>query len=123
MYSVLGWTNVTIAALMLLPFVLVKFIKNKDGALKKIQKVLLKMHRPLSGLLLVSAIVHGYLALGTFALHTGTLLVISLVVSGIFASIFIMKKKKIFFNLHRMMASIFIVLLFVHLLFPWILTK
>ena len=121
MYRILGWTNIAIVVLMLLPFVLVKIAKNKDGILKKIQKILLKLHRPLSGLLLLSAIVHGYLALGTFALHTGTILLIAVIISVIFASIFIMMKKKVFFTLHRAMASVIILLILLHLLFPWVL--
>jgi len=120
MYSILGWINVGIVAILLIPFVILKGVKNKDSFLFKLKKFLSKFHRPLGALLIIIAVVHGYLALGSLQLHTGTVTALIALLTAIFGGLFIAVKKKPFFTLHRVLGMVFAMLLIIHLVFPWL---
>ena len=122
MYSILGWLNALLLILMILPFILVRankmIFKGKNKGLQSITKLLRKVHKQMGLVLVVTGITHGYLALGGFILHTGTLLYLSLIATGSMGFLFYRKKKKILLQLHRYLAALVIALLALHLIFP-----
>lgn len=120
MYSILGFLSSFLLFILLLPYFLrllnSKMIKSDQ--IKKIIKMLKKIHRPAGMLLAVVALVHGYLALGSLRLHTGTLLYVLMFITMAFGAAFYAKKKKQWLSLHRALALGTIVLLAVHYFFP-----
>lgn len=125
MYRIMGWINVAIVSLMFLNIMLLKmnaqYFKKKDGFLFKYIKLMRKFHKPLGAILLITVVYHGILALGTLQLHTGTILGSIVLLTAIFGIAFQYIKKKQIFTLHKLFASILILLLLVHLVFPSIL--
>ena len=121
-YAVLGWVNIALVSLMLLPYAMRKlnelFFKKKQGVYIKIMRFLRKAHRYAGALLIISVLTHGWLALGAFRLHTGTLLGVLAAVMGIFGLIFIFGKKKWAYKTHKALAVAFVALIFLHLIIP-----
>ncbi len=122
MYAVFGWINVALVALMLLPYVMRKlnefFFKKKSGPYIKVMRFLRKSHRYIGGVLILTILAHGWLALGTLMLHTGTVLGAMALVMAIFALIFILVKKRWAYKTHKALAVAFIALLLLHLIVP-----
>ena len=122
MYAVFGWINVALVALMLLPYVMRKlnefFFKKKKGAYIRTMRFLRKSHRYLGALLIVSIFVHGWLALGTLMLHTGTILGALALIMAVFGLIFIFAKKRWAYKTHKALAVAFVALLLLHLIVP-----
>lgn len=120
MYSILGFLSSFLLLILLLPYLLrvlnSKMIKSDQ--IKKIIKTLKKIHRPAGMLLAVVALVHGYLALGSLRLHTGTLLYVLMFITMALGAAFYSKKKKQLLSLHRALALGTVVLLAVHYFFP-----
>jgi cytochrome b561 len=122
MYSVLGWLNAVILGVLLSPFVLgflnKHLFKTKSKGFRDIVKLLRRFHKPLGLALAVLAPIHGYMALGGFRLHTGSLLYISAFITVALGGSFYRLKKKELFKWHKRMAAVTVLLLAVHLLFP-----
>ena len=122
MYKILGWINAILLVLILVQFFLNytnrKFIKTDNKTFKKIQKLFKVIHKPLGGVLAVLGPIHGYMALGGFRLHTGSLLYLSLVITAILGGSFYRLRKKAFFLWHKRIAALTVVLLMVHIFFP-----
>ena len=122
MYSILGWLNVIIIGILVSPFILrflnTKILKSKSNNFKNTIKFLRKLHKPLGLTLAVAALIHGYLALGSIRLHTGSLLYFSIIITALFGGSFYRLKKKILFTWHKRFAFISFVLLMVHLFYP-----
>lgn len=122
LYSVLGFFNIVLLAVMTAPFWL-RFIndrifRKKGGTYAKSIKLLRAVHRPLGAIVIVVAAIHGYLALGTVRLHTGVLVLLALLVTAALGGSFYLFKKKPLFLWHRRMALLVIFLLLLHLIFP-----
>lgn len=122
MFSFLGWLNVVLLGIIILPYILVffnkKFIKTKNPSFRAFLKFLRKLHKPLGLLLLSLALIHGYLALGRIALHTGSLLYLAIFITALLGSSFYKLKKKPLFTWHKRMAFIVILLLILHKFYP-----
>lgn len=122
MYAVFGWINVGLVGLMLLPFAMQNmnklFFKKKDGLYVKITRFFRKAHRYIGVLLLASILIHGFMALGTLRLHTGTVLGALFIAAALFGLTFILTKKKWAFKTHKAFAIAFTAFLLVHLLAP-----
>ena len=123
LYSVLGFLNVGLVTLMLLPYAMRKlnelFFKKKNGAYIEIMRALRKSHRYIGIALVASVLAHGWLALGSFRLHTGTLAGAMVLIMAVFALIFIIAKKKWAFKTHKALAAAFIALAVLHLVSPY----
>lgn len=121
-YKLLGWINAIALTIVVAPFVLNfinrNFFKNKSKEIKSLVKFLRKFHKPLGILLIVTGIIHGYMALGTFRLHTGTILYISTILTGALGGSFYRTKKRVFFIWHKRLAFLSVALLLLHLLYP-----
>ncbi len=122
MYSILGWVNATLLVLILLQFLLNysnrKFFKTDNVTFKKVQKLFKTIHKPLGVALAILGPIHGYLALGSFRLHTGSLLYLSLMITAILGGSFYRLRKRVFFLWHKRFAAMTVLLLVVHLIFP-----
>ena len=120
MYAILGWVNVGITVVMLSPFVLRVLHGKKRGsaAYLKTQKILRTLHKPLGVVLLISAAVHGYLALGALRFHTGTVAGAVLSATVVLGTVFFATRKKSVFTWHRYAAGLFVALLILHLIVP-----
>lgn len=122
MYKILGIVNVVLLAVMTSPFWLRvlndRLFHIKGEALGKGIKVLRKIHKPLGALIIVIAMIHGYLALGTIRLHTGLLVLVAILVTASLGGSFYLFKKRNLFLWHRRMVLIVILLLLLHLFFP-----
>lgn len=122
MYAFLGWLNVFLFAVMTAPFWLrvlnTHLFHIKKGAYFAVIKALRAVHKPLGGIILAIAFVHGYLALGSFRLHTGTLLWIAAAVTAALGFSFYRLKKKALLFWHRWMALVVICLMLLHLIVP-----
>lgn len=122
-YKFFGWLNVILLGIQLLPYLLVLLNKHvlhtKNETYRAIIKGLRTYHKQTAGLLLISGLIHGYLALGgVLRLHTGTILYLAIILAAIVGFGFYQRKQKQLLNLHRTMALIVVVLLLVHLLVP-----
>jgi hypothetical protein len=121
-YQLLGWLNVVLLAVMTAPY-WIRFVNShtlhlKGGAYAKTIKVLRTIHKPLGGLILLIALVHGYLAWGTLRLHTGTFLWLSVLITASLGLLFFLTKKKALFIWHKRMVLLILAMLLIHLLFP-----
>jgi len=122
MYVFFGWLNIALIAVMTSPFWL-RFLNDrtlhlKGGAYGKTIKFLRTIHKPLGVVILIIALVHGYLALGAFRLHTGLLLWLSVFITAVLGISFYFTRKKALFLWHRRMVLVVLFFLLVHLIFP-----
>ena len=122
-YKFFGWLNVVLLVIQLIPYLLVllnkQFLKTKNETYRNVIKGLRKYHKQTGALLLITGIIHGYLALGgVLRLHTGTILYLALMFAAIVGFGFYKKKQKQLLKVHRTMALLLVVLFLVHLLTP-----
>ncbi len=121
-YSLAGWLNHLVLLIILGPYILNslnrKYLKTKNKSFLNLVKILRKIHKPLGLVLIVLGASHGYMALGGFRLHTGTLFYISILITGSLGGAFHRLKKKILFVWHRRMALITALLFLLHFFFP-----
>lgn len=122
MYKILGWINAILLVLILVQFFLNytnrKFIKTDNKTFKKIQKLFKLIHKPLGIALAILGPIHGYMALGGFRLHTGSLLYLSLVITALLGGSFYRLRKKALYLWHKRIAALTVILLLVHIFFP-----
>jgi len=122
MYKIFGWLNVFFIFIMLFPIVFRslnnRYFKERQGSFLRFISSMRKLHKPLGYVLFVSAVTHGFLALGSLRLHTGTILGIIVVITSIFGMVFYAVKNKWVVNIHKAFAYILIFLLLIHLILP-----
>ncbi len=127
LFKLFAWINVSLAAFNLFLF-FIRFIGRKSGnastaSVKKKLAMIIKTTRkihPFTGfLLIVFGFTHGFLALGGFSLHTGTLVWIACILMPL---TLILKKKgyRKWIFLHRSMDAVLWILLILHRVNPWL---
>jgi hypothetical protein len=129
--EILGWINVFLLVFNLSLFIsrriYINFIKDKKSKIAKYFVVtmnILKKYHKLSGILLIiTGIIHGYLALnGNIYLHTGMILWLGIILMFLMYWLGKMPTfKKIWVRWHRYLGFILIILLLIHLINPWLL--
>lgn len=121
-FRFLGWVTLVALAVMVLPYVLRMVnkwaFKNECKGLSKAVKILRQIHKPLGIALVVVAAVHGYGMLGRLRLHSGSLTLMSIIVTGVLGAIFWKKKDKRALQGHRVMALVSVLFLLLHLFWP-----
>lgn len=121
-YKLLGWINVVILGIIITPYLLKflnkNFFKTRNKNYFTLVKVFRKLHKPLGLALMFFGIIHGYMALGGFRLHTGSIFFISILITGALGGAFYKTKKKEFFKWHKGMAFLSVVLFLLHLFAP-----
>ncbi len=118
--SFLGWLNVTLLLLAGALFTLRRINRygfhNRNGFIRKIVKLLRTLHPYIGVLLLLSAYIHGDLALGTiFTIHTGSLVLLIVVVMMLVATAGRKYRMKLWMKIHRTLALALFVAGFLHL--------
>ena len=125
MYRILGYLNVVLFIVVTSPYWLrrlnqwVLHVRNAD--MQRLIKPLRSLHKPLAACLAVIAAIHGYLALGSLRLHTGSIVWIAVLVTAGLGFSFYKKKKPNLFKWHKGMALTVALLIALHLIAPNIL--
>lgn len=121
-YKFFAWLNVVLLAIQLIPYLMVllnkHILKTKSESYRNVIKGFRKYHKQTGIALLATGLIHGYLALGAFRLHTGTILYLAILLSAILGGAFYRKKEKRFLKVHRAMALIITALFLLHRLAP-----
>lgn len=121
-YSTVGWLSLVVFLIILGPYLLNllnrKVLKTKNKTFFKIIKFLRSLHKPLGIALIILGIIHGYMALRGFRLHTGTLFYFSILITGVLGGSFYRLKKRELFVWHKRMAAITVLLFLLHFFFP-----
>lgn len=121
-YALLGWLSVIVFGVVLAPYVLNWFnrnyLKTKNKNFSKVLKFLRKLHKPFGIALIVLGIVHGFMALGSLRLHTGTLFYLAIVITGFLGGSFYRLKKRELFVWHKRAAALAFVLFLLHYFVP-----
>jgi cytochrome b561 len=122
MYEILGWINAILLLFMATMFPIRYLIKNKHNKnVIPIYRVFRKLHPLVGILIIVIGMIHGYLALGRFKIHSGSILITAIVISAIIAY----SKDKIKYlkrnwrNIHKILGILIIFLFVMHLTFPY----
>ncbi len=122
MFRVIGFITAGILILVTAPFWFrqlnkhfLHFPAQKVGPLLKKLRLI---HKPLGAALLVIAATHGYMALRSIQLHTGSLAWLSFVVTASLGIAFYIRKKPPLFKWHKRAALFSVLLVLLHLLFP-----
>jgi hypothetical protein len=127
MVSLIGWFNVSLLVILTAPYWLTRLnratLKSKDSRFLSLLKLLRAIHKPLGVTVLILAPIHGYLALGGFRLHTGTLLITMFFLTASAGGAFYKTKKKAFFKIHKTLAFMTSMALLLHLLAPGALSQ
>ncbi len=122
MYEVLGIISAVLFAIVMMPFLLRHFnrifYKGKNRMITSWRMRFRKIHKPAGFSLAVIALIHGYLALGSIRLHTGTLAWIVSIAAVILGVLFSIKKKAVILVWHRRIALLAILFIALHLLVP-----
>jgi hypothetical protein len=120
MVRFLAFVNVSLLVLLLSPYFLRRInkhiFKNKNKILKKYIPIFSKYHMYFGFILLITAFVHGYMALGAVRFHSGYILwlwVLIQVTLGIFTK---KKKNPKIFKIHRLIGIGSLVFLIIHLI-------
>ncbi len=124
MYKFFGWLNVALLAVVLSQYVArvlnAHVFHAKGKGFQRLMKVLRIAHKPAAAALIVSMLIHGWLALGGLRLHTGTVLAASLLVTAAFGLAFYLTKKRHrgLLMAHKGFALFTVLMVVVHLLIP-----
>lgn len=116
----LGWLNVVLALIAVALFTFRRINRhiyaNQQPFLKKLNKPLSKIHPYIGIALIISAYIHGDLALGSmFRIHTGPLAWWILIVMMLVALVGKKYRLKKWLIVHRTLAALFIVSIVLHL--------
>lgn len=122
MYEVLGIISAALFVMVMLPFLLRHFnrifFNGKNRMIARWRMWFRKIHKPAGFGLAVISLVHGYLALGSIRLHTGTLAWLVSIFAVILGILFSIKKKAVYLVWHRRAALLAILFIALHLLVP-----
>ena len=122
MIKLIGWLNIGLLGVMVLPFLLRQYImrvhKFRGKWYPKLNKFLRTIHKPLGIAIVLLAMLHGYLVFGGFRMHTGTLEFFAIVIMAALGVTFYFTKKKPFLVWHRWALVLLIVTVLVHQIFP-----
>ncbi len=120
MVSLIGFINATLLILLLSPFIIRRvnkyLFKNKNKTLKKYATSLSKIHMYFAYILLITAFIHGYMALGTIRLHTGYILWMWVLIQVILGNVLKRMKKPYLLKIHRAVGVASLIFLIAHLI-------
>lgn len=114
----IGWLNIGLLVVMILPFLLRQFstrVKKVKGKwYPKLNKFLRTIHKPLGIAIVLLSMVHGYLVFGGFRLHTGTLELFAIMIMAALGAMFYFTKKKPFLVWHRWALVLLVLMVLLH---------
>lgn len=116
----LGWVNISLLVLIIMHFVLRRVnklaYKNKNQLLRKLSTIMSKIHPYLTGLLLVTAFLHGFNLAGGIRLHSGYIAFTAILLQSIFGVLVKFKKKKPILIAHRTIGLLLIISVLFHVI-------
>lgn len=119
MTGFIGWLNVVLLSISLLPFLLRRYrkyiLKKPSKKLNAVLKPLSKIHPFIGITLMITGFLHGYMALGTIRLHTGYItwfLVLLLFAIRMWGNL---SKNRYWLVLHRAVAFLLVFSLLLHI--------
>lgn len=119
-FKFLGWVNITLLVLIITHFMLRRVnkygFKNKSKLLRRISIFMSKIHPYLTGLLLVSAFLHGFNLAGGIRLHSGYIAFAAILLQASFGALVKFKKKKPILITHRIIGLLLVASVFVHVI-------
>lgn len=122
MYRFLGWLNVALLVIVTSPYWFTRLnkllLKLKGPSYLKFVKMLRTLHKPFGLILAITAPIHGYMALGTLRLHTGTLVFAGIVFTAFAGGTYFKTRNKTVFKVHKTLALFSVAALLLHLLKP-----
>lgn len=119
MVRFLGWFNFTLIIFNFSLFFARRFNKhlltNRSFFMRDVSRFLSSLH-PITGIVVViTGIIHGYLALGSIRLHSGLILWLTIVITGILAGWGKKLRIRYWVARHRLASLLIIVSLILHL--------
>jgi hypothetical protein len=124
----MAWINVFLLFyLMTFPILLqvnTQYLKGKNKKLNKILKTGRKIH-PVAGVLLIClGAFHGFQMLGgQFIFHTGSLLLIAVIINGLLGFLYKKLHNRKFARAHRLIGFVIYTLFLLHYFNPWLLSQ
>lgn len=113
-----------LASFPLLIYINKKVLKGKNKNFNKSLKLGRKIHPYAGIILIISGGLHGYLKMGgQFVLHTGSLLLFSLIINGILGFMYRKTHNRKLANIHRYFGIVVISLFILHYANPWFLSR
>lgn len=120
MVGFLGFINLILLILLLSPFAFRRknkyLFKNENKILKKLTAILSKYHMYFGFILLVTAFLHGYMALGAIRIHSGYILWLWILIQVSLGVYFKKKKKPKVLKIHRVIGVSTLLFLLIHLI-------
>jgi len=119
-FKYLGWVNISLLVLIITHFILRRVnkfgFKNKNKTLRKISMTMSKLHPYLTGLLVVTAFLHGYNLAGGIRLHSGYIAFAAILLQATFGALVKFKKKKPILIIHRITGLLLVISVFIHVI-------
>ncbi len=113
-----------LASFPLLLYLNKKIFKGKNKNFNKSLKIGRKIHPYVGVVLIISGSLHGFLKLGgSFILHTGSLLIIALMINGVIGFIYRKSHNRTYAKTHRILGVIVVGLFILHYVNPWLLSR
>lgn len=118
LWKYLGWVNISLLVLIITHFILRRInkvaFKNKSRFLRKFSTKMSKIHPYITGLLLISAFLHGYNLAGGIRFHSGYIAFAAILLQSIFGVLVTLKKKKPILIAHRIIGLLLVASVIVH---------
>lgn len=119
-YKYLGWVNIGLLTLIISHFILRRINKygfgNKNKFLRKISIFMSKIHPYLTGVLVITAFLHGYNLAGGIRLHSGYIAFLVILMQAIFGVLVKYRKKKPILITHRIIGIALVASVITHVL-------
>jgi len=116
----LGWLNLALVFLMILIYPIKRlYLDKRKPKLLKLYKAARYYHPLLGFIIVLIGLTHGYLAIGSIRLHTGTLVVLTVILMG---CITVLGRRKLLFQrnwrkIHVYLVPLLFIFIFVHIFF------
>ena len=119
-FKYLGWVNITLLVLIITHFLLRRINKygfgNKSKALRKISAFMSKLHPYLTGVLVITAFLHGFNLAGGIRMHSGYIAFLAILIQGIFGLLVKFIKKKPILVIHRIAGLALVISVIIHVM-------
>lgn len=120
MIVALGWLNLVLIIFMVLIYPLKRmYLKKRKPELLALYKSARNYHPLLGFTIILIGLIHGFMALGTIRLHTGTLVLFTVILMGCITTF---GRKKVLFSktwlkLHKTLIPLLFVFIIIHIFF------
>lgn len=119
-WQIMGWVNVVLVVFMGAIYPLKQKMKT-NKKLIPVYRVMRVVHPAVGAAMILIGLLHGSMVLGQLRLHSGSLVVLTLIVMALVAVAGnkLAAFRKIWRPIHRGLGMVLVVLLLAHLIFPW----